>query len=45
LDKIDHALYSQIGSHEPVFWLEAIAVISFGIAWLVKGETFAFIRD
>jgi hypothetical protein len=45
LDKIDHALYSQIGSYEPVFWLEAIAVISFGIAWLIKGETFAFIRD
>ena len=27
----------------PVFWLEAIALVAFGIAWLVKGE--ALIRD
>jgi hypothetical protein len=24
----------------PVFWLEAIAVMVFGLAWLIKGETF-----
>jgi hypothetical protein len=23
----------------PVFWCEAVAVIAFGIAWLIKGET------
>jgi hypothetical protein len=23
----------------PVFWLESIAVVSFGLAWLTKGET------
>ncbi len=23
----------------PLFWLEAVAVVAFGIAWLVKGET------
>jgi len=23
-----------------VFWLETLAVMSFGFAWLVKGETF-----
>ena len=23
----------------PVFWLEALAVIAFGVSWLVKGET------
>lgn len=23
---------------EPIFWLESVAVISFGISWLVKGE-------
>ena len=24
---------------DPVFWLEAVAVCSFGLSWLVKGET------
>ena len=23
---------------QPVFWLEAIAVLAFGISWLTKGE-------
>ena len=23
----------------PVFWLESLAIIAFGIAWFVKGET------
>ena len=23
----------------PVFWLESLAVVAFGVAWLVKGET------
>ncbi len=25
--------------YKPVFWLEAIAVVAFGISWLTKGET------
>ena len=25
--------------YKPVFWLEAIAVVAFGISWLIKGET------
>jgi hypothetical protein len=25
-------------SLKPVFWLESIAVVAFGISWLVKGE-------
>jgi len=45
LDKFDSLLYAQIGSYKPVFWFEAGAIVSFGIAWLVKGETFGFIRD
>jgi hypothetical protein len=27
------------GPYKPVFWLESISVVAFGIAWLVKGET------
>jgi hypothetical protein len=27
----------------PVFWLEAVAVLAFGLSWLVKGET--LLRD
>ena len=36
---------AQVDPYKPVFWLEAIAVVSFGVAWLVKGEAFAFVRD
>jgi hypothetical protein len=32
-----------IKSLEPVFWLESIAVVAFGISWLTKGE--AILRD
>lgn len=28
----------------PIFWLEALSIFSFGIAWFVKGETF-ILRD
>ena len=28
-----------LGALKPVFWLESAAVIAFGVAWLVKGET------
>lgn len=45
LDKIDHGLYDRLGDYEPVFWLEAGAVVAFGVAWLVKGETFEVVRD
>ena len=24
---------------QPVFWLETIASVSFGVSWLIKGET------
>jgi hypothetical protein len=26
-------------SFKPLFWSESVAVVSFGVAWLVKGET------
>jgi len=29
-----------LDSINPIFWLESIAVVSFGVAWLIKGETF-----
>ena len=45
LKYIDKALYDRIGGCNPVFWLEAGAVISFGVALLVKGESFEFLRD
>jgi hypothetical protein len=28
----------QIEPLDPVFWFEAIAVVFFGISWLIKGE-------
>jgi hypothetical protein len=27
----------------PVFWLETLAIVVFGVSWLIKGET--FLRD
>jgi hypothetical protein len=36
---------ARLGRLKPVFWLESGSVLSFAIAWLVKGETFSFIRD
>jgi hypothetical protein len=38
-------LADRLANFKPVFLLEAVAVISFGISWLVKGETFRFLRD
>ncbi len=29
----------------PVFWLEAIAVVAFGVSWLVKGNTLSLFLD
>jgi len=29
----------------PLFWLEAIAVVAFGISWLVKGDTITILKD
>lgn len=26
-------------AYKPVFWLEAVAVVAFGVSWLIKGET------
>lgn len=34
---------SQVEVYAPVFWLEAIAIVAFGISWLTKGET--LLRD
>ncbi len=32
-------------SYQPVFWLEAIAIVAFGISWLTKGEAILKDRD
>ena len=30
--------YTVLQNFKPVFWLEALAVVSFGVSWLTKGE-------
>ncbi len=45
LKHFDLSLATRLGCYKPVFWLEAGSVWAFAIAWLVKGETFSFIRD
>lgn len=39
------SLATQLDNYDPVFWLESGSVLAFAVAWLVKGETFSFIRD
>jgi uncharacterized membrane protein len=34
---------SHLQALNPVFWLESIAVVAFGVSWLVKGE--AILKD
>ena len=34
---------SPINVYDPIFWLEAVAVVAFGISWLTKGE--AILKD
>jgi putative copper export protein len=36
-------VYSALAPYSPVYWLEAIAIIAFGVSWLVKGE--AILKD
>jgi hypothetical protein len=31
---------SPVNRIDPVFWLESVAVVAFGVSWLIKGETF-----
>ena len=45
LKHFDSPLATGLDRYKPVFWLESGSVLSFAIAWLVKGETFSFIRD
>ena len=33
----------KVGAYKPVFWLEAMAIFTFGISWLTKGE--AILKD
>ncbi len=37
------AIKPLIGSLDPVFWFESIAVVAFGVSWLTKGE--AILKD
>jgi hypothetical protein len=29
----------QLAKYHPIFWLEAMAIVAFGVSWIVKGET------
>jgi hypothetical protein len=41
--RLPGAAASFLATYNPVFWLETIAVIAFGISWLTKGE--AILKD
>lgn len=34
---------SDVDAHKPLFWLEAVMLLAFGVAWFVKGDT--LLRD
>ena len=41
--RLPNALKESLKAYHPVFWLESIAVVAFGISWLTKGE--AILKD
>jgi hypothetical protein len=45
LKRFDWPVAARLDCYQPIFWLEAGCVWAFAVAWLVKGETFSFIRD
>jgi heme A synthase len=44
LRQFQSPLVPRLDCYKPVFWLESGSVLAFAVAWLVKGETFQFIR-
>lgn len=36
--RLPEATAAQIAPYRPIFWLESVTIVSFGISWLVKGE-------
>ena len=44
LRRCDPSLAATLDAYKPIFWLESGSVWAFAVAWLVKGETFSFIR-
>jgi hypothetical protein len=38
-------LTSVAKSTHPMLWLETVAILAFGLAWAVKGETLGVLRD
>jgi len=36
-------IQTNIGAYKPVFWLEALAILAFGVSWFTKGE--AILKD
>ncbi len=36
--KMPHGLDSLLHKYVPVFWLEGVAILAFGVSWLTKGE-------
>jgi len=40
---LPEATASQLASLRPVYWLEALAILAFGVAWFTKGE--AILKD
>lgn len=42
---LQNSIAAPLQSLDPVFWLEAIAIIAFGISWLTKGEGIGALLD
>ena len=43
LELLPDATVRMVKSLDPLFWLESIAIVAFGVSWFVKGE--AILKD
>ena len=32
------SLAAVVAPYDPIYWLESIAILTFGLSWIVKGE-------
>ncbi|MCW7538598.1 hypothetical protein OOT46_12170 [Aquabacterium sp. A7-Y] len=42
---LPESLKCRLSRYSPVFWLESVAIVAFGVSWFAKGEGLGLMRD